>query len=185
MGVLLVVLVFVVIEVVDVFGVVMVVDVFGVLVDVILLFFILLIVSQMLYLDVLFNSMLCGLLLFIENWGWLQVSFEVLCQFGFNVSGDVLVYLDQISGVVVCYDVYMQILVLDVLLDQLVLLIMVFSWLQVCVLIGSVLFGVLFNYDVYGSWVDMFGNFSLSLELCVFGIGNGIFENIVISCCYQ
>ncbi len=118
------------------------------------------------------NSTPRGLLPFIENRRRLQASPEVLRQLGFNASGEVPVYLDQISGAVVRYDAHMQTLALDVPLDQLTLPTTVLSRPQARAPTGTSP-GVLLNYDVYGSRVDTLGNLSLSSELRVFGIGNG------------
>ena len=141
--------------------------------------------SQTLYLDVSLNSTPRGLLPFTETRGRLQASPEVLRQLGFSARGDAPVYLDQISGAVVRYDAHMQTLALDVPLDQLTLPTTVLSQPQTRAPASTASPGLLLNYDLYGSRVDMLGNLSLSSELRLFGIGNGTVENTAISRRYQ
>ena len=117
--------------------------------------------------------------------GRLQASPEVLRQLGFSARGDAPVYLDQISGAVVRYDAHMQTLALDVPLDQLTLPTTVLSQPQTRAPASTASPGLLLNYDLYGSRVDMLGNLSLSSELRLFGIGNGTVENTAISRRYQ
>lgn len=175
--VLVVSLLFLVVSVVEVD-----IGVFG---DVLLLVFMLLMVMQMLYLDVIFNCSLCGLLLFLLDVGCLMVLVFILCQFGFSVWGEVLLLLDVLGGVVVCYDVVLQILVLDVLLLQLILFIILLECVVVFMLVVSVLLGVLFNYDVYVSYNQDVGNLVFIIQWCVFGFGCGVLESIQLLCIYQ
>ncbi len=131
---------------------------------------------QTLYLEVTLNSAPRGLLPFIEAQGRLQASPATLRQLGFAARGEAPVYLDQISGVVVRYDANLQTLALEAPLQQLDLPTTELGPTPDTAPAASVAPGVVFNYDLYGSHSQGASNLTLTQQLRLFGVGQGVVE---------
>lgn len=143
--------------------------------------------EQTLYLEVMLNDRPRGLMQFVEREGRLQARVSTLRDIGFALPGrspEESLPLQLLEGVIVQYDAAQQRLSLTAPWSALTLPPTRIGEVAQASAPASASPGVLLNYDVYGNHAGGDTQVSLGTEVRLFGVGNGVLRNTMLSQAY-
>jgi outer membrane usher protein len=145
--------------------------------------------GEELYLEIMLNQARKGQLFrFVRRNERFFSDADTLRQIGFAVPANSsrMHALDEFPGVIVHYDVGQQRIAIDAPLSQLSLSTTLLNTQRAeGPQATGVSPGALLNYDLYASQQDGASNLTATAELRLFGIGNGVFSNTVVTRAYR